>query len=489
MVLWVMLGSWGTAQGQQPQKPQQVWVAAWGSVSQPTTNVTSMVRLPGDFRPGKDNDSVNPEEVAEQLRSKPEGRRALLVLRYSGSFWGCRGDLVHASDGRDYTGPWADAAVQSIAKEWPRTMAMLKYSGASIDLLIGDFEECGRLGTWWMTDEQMRAVRSDPRWLRPMGGIPALADSMGGFGALDPSEIKDPRKQAFKQWNLATKRIAAAYMNQALWEPAVREFPRLVGSNYLGQRMLDRPAADGNGHSQPYDNLFGNAASPPLYGEVGSIVNLFVDPENPTAIAWNGSARLLRVPWTSLLLCLQQSRACVRSAPDVPLMPWIANPSYAGDDPSNPVVAFPQDLRCYDENVRHAALLGVPTFLWWRSNGESSTPDTRRLDDLVTEINARTLGRITQPADVEPISFLGEVVVSGGRRHDGKWVWRVTASPDVALLREVGTGREWAPTADTIGFWVETTEKAAPKWEVARRRDPSEPSLARPIKPAPPPGQ
>jgi hypothetical protein len=168
-------------------------------------------------------------------------------------------------------------------------------------------------------------------------------------------------------------------------------------------------------------------------------------------------------------------------------MPWIANPSYAGDDTANPIVPFPKDLRTYDESVRHAALLGVPTFLWWRQDSNSSAADTVRIDRLVSEINSRTLGRIKEAADVQPISFLSEVVVSGGHRHDGTWLWRVTVSPEVALLREVGTGREWAPTADTLGFWVETADKTAPKWEVARRRDPSEPSLARPVKPAAPP--
>jgi hypothetical protein len=479
------LAAWPTAHAADIEQP--IWVAAWGSVAQPTRNVTSMVRLPGDFRPGQANESVNPEEIASQLKSRPEGRRALLLLRYCHSFWGCRGDLIQASDGREYMGPWADAAIVEVGKEWPRFLAMLKYCGGSIDLLVGDFEECGRLGTWWMTDDQMKAVRSDPRWHRRMARTPPLGEVMASLTSLQPGQIKDPRQSAFKTWNLGTKRIAAAYMNQALWEPAVREFPKLVGSNYLGQRMLDRPAADGNGHSQPYDNVFGNAASPPLYGEVGSIVNLFVDPDDPSAIVWSGRTHLKREPWTSLLLCVQQARACARGALDIELMPWIANPSYAGDDPLNPVVPFPLDLRCYDENVRHAALLGVQTFLWWRANGESSAADTSRVDGLVSEINAHTLGRIKAPADVEPISFLSEVVVTGGRRHDGKWLWRVTASPEVATLREAGTGREWTPTADTLGFWVETAEKTAPKWEVARRRGPSEPSLARPVKPAPPP--
>jgi hypothetical protein len=93
----------------------------------------------------------------------------------------------------------------------------------------------------------------------------------------------------------------------------------------------------------------------------------------------------------------------------------------------------------------------------------------------VSEINARTLGRIKEAADVAPISFLSEVVVSGGRRHDGRWLWRVSASPEVAALREAGTGKEWVPTPDTLGFWVETAERVAPRWEVARRRTPQAP--------------
>jgi len=268
-------------------------------------------------------------------------------------------------------------------------------------------------------------------------------------------------------------KYAAGAMNVALWEPAVATFPRMIGCNYQGQRSMDRPAPEGNGHQQPQDNLFGNAASPSLYGEVSSIVNLFIDPDDPTRIAWKGTVHPPRTPWFAFLLCSQQVRACARSAPEAPILPWIANPTYPGDEPRKPVVPFPNDLRCYDETIRHAALACVPTFLWWRSNSMSTETETERLDALISDINQNTLGRIKQTADVAPVSFLSEMVVSGGRRHDGKWVWRVTASPEVALLREVGTGREWAPTADTLGFWVETAEKVAPKWEVVRKRAPA----------------
>jgi hypothetical protein len=457
----------------QVQSP--IWVAAWGTVDGDYPHIASMVTLPGDFRPGQQGESVNAEELAAQLKARPARRRAVLLLRYCHSFWGHRGDLVHASNGREYMGPWADDACAGIAKDWPRVLALTKYCGGTIDLLVGDFEECGLLGTWWMKDDQMEAVRADARWKEPRAGLPPLGDTLRDLDRLSPAEIKNGTGTAYKLWNLATKRIAAAYMNRALWESARAEFPAIVGSNYQGQRMVDQPAPDLNGHQQPRDNVFGNAASPSLYGEVGGITNQWIDPGNPSRVAWNGTSRLARVPWSSFLLCLQEARACVRSAPDIPLMPWIANPSYAGDDPANPIVPFPKDLRTYDESIRHAALLGVPTFLWWRQDSKSSPADTSRIDWLVSEINARTLGRIKEAADVAPISFLSEVVVSGGRRHDGRWLWRVSASPEVAALREAGTGKEWVPTPDTLGFWVETAERVAPRWEVARRRTPQAP--------------
>ena len=449
-----------------------IWIAAWGDPGAGVRNAFQMIRLPGTYVPLADNESVDAEAIAQQLKRLPKGRRVLLALRYCGSFWGVRGDATERGPLPAIAGPWAETAVSQIAREWPRTLALLKHCGAELDLVVLDLEEWGRMSTWWLDPAQMDALRADPRWKLPVFGLEPLSRRLADLERMPTADIKRAGPHgAYLKWNLEIGRTTAHIMSEALWKPAQAAFPSLVCSNYQGFRSQERPAPDGNGHQQPQDNVVGNAASPSLYGEVESIVNLAIDANDPTQIAWSGTTHVVRSPWMSFLICHQRARACVRGAPDIPLMPWIANASYPGDDPARPVVAFPQDLRCYDENVRHAALLGVPTFLWWRANSESSASDTRRLDDLVTEINASTLGRIKQPAEVSPISFLSEVVVSGGRRHDGKWIWRVTASPEIALLREIGTGREWAPTADTIGFWVETAEKVAPKWDVARRRD------------------
>jgi hypothetical protein len=464
-----------------------IWVSSWGSVPVGIRTMERIVLLPGDFRPFAQSESVNAEDLARRLKVIPAGRRAVLINRYCHSFWGQRADQTEAG-GKAFPTPWPDAAIKEIAKDWPRILQLLKYCGGEIDLLVGDFEEWGSLTTWWATDAHIEALRADPRWNEPRYGLPPLGAMLGDIAAVPALAIRTPGQDGpYLKWNWAIGRYAAGAMNVALWEPAIEAFPRLTGCNYQGQRSIDRPAADGHGHQQTQDNMFGNAASPSLYGEMWSIVNLFIDPADPSRIAWKGSVHLKRGPWQSFLVCQQQARSCVRGAPTVPLIPWIAHLSYEGDTAGKSIVSFPKDPRCYDENVRHVALMGTPTFLWWRSMELPPEPDTSRLDAVISEINGWTLGRIKEPADVEPISFLSEVVVSGGRRHDGKWVWRVSASPEVALLREVGTGREWATTADTLGFWVESAEKVAPKWEVARRRDPSEPSLARPVKPAPPP--
>jgi hypothetical protein len=465
-----------------------IWIAAWGDPGAAVRNAVPMVRLPGTFVPLAQNESVDVEALARQLMQRPRGRRALLALRYGASFWGTRGDTTDRGQLPAVAGPWAETAVSQIGREWPRTLALLKHCGAELDLVVLDLEEWGRMGTWWLDAPQMEALRGDPRWRLPIFGLEPLSSSLHELEAMPASEIKRPGPQgAYLKWNLEIGRATAHVMSEALWKPVREVFPSSRCSNYQGFRSRDRAAPDGNGHQQPHDNIVGNAASPSLYGEIESIVNLAIDDSDPTRVAWSGSKHLKREPWTSFLLCHQQARACVRGAPQTPLMPWIANPSYPGDAPEKPVVAFPRDLRCYDENIRHAALLGVPTFLWWRQDGKSSPSDNDRVDGLISEINAHTLGRIKEPADVEPISFLSEVVVTGGRRHDGKWLWRVTVSPEVAALHEAGTGREWAPTAESLGFWVETAENTAPKWEVARRRGPSEPSFARPVKPAPPP--
>lgn len=471
--------------GQQPASPSSgaeirdpVWVASWGNPPVRCENIFPMVTLPGSFKPATANESVNPETLARQLKSSPKGRRSLLLSRYCPSFWGARQDSARTATGDEFPSPWADAAIADIAKEWPRMLALVKYCGADIDLLVADFEDGGCLGTWWMKAPQIDAVRADPRWTQGRLGLAPLSEAMRELDGVPPAKVR--AYPQFLKWNLEMGRYAAAHYNAALWKPAKEAFPGLRGSNYEGVRVLDAPPPDLNGHEQPVDAVFGTGAAPALYGTIAQAADRWIDPAKPTHLSASGAARLGRGPWQSFLLCQQQARSCVRNAPEVELMPWIANLSYQGDDPKQYLVGFPLDPRCYDENVRHAALLGVRNFLWWRASSASTAAETERLDRLISEFNAVALGRIVKPSTADPVDYRTQVLVSGGQRHDGKWLWRVTASPDVAKLKDPTSGVTVDIGPENLGFWRITDTAEAPRFEVAARREVPPDSAASP---------
>ena len=125
-----------------------IWAASWGTVPPACQNIVPMVRLPGDFRPFGPSESVDAEALAKSLKLLPPGRRSVLVNRYCHSFWGCRQDLAATPDGRGVPSPWPDAAIKEIERDWPRILAMTKYCGGTIDLLVADEELAARRAAW-----------------------------------------------------------------------------------------------------------------------------------------------------------------------------------------------------------------------------------------------------------------------------------------------------------------------------------------------------
>jgi hypothetical protein len=197
----------------------------------------------------------------------------------------------------------------------------------------------------------------------------------------------------------------------------------------------------------------------------------FIDPTDPSRLTYEGSKRLGRGPWSSLLIDLQLGRACRRGSMDRPMHPWIAPRYYAGDKPG--FVGYPEDPRCYREMLRHYALLGASVFLWWNTTalpgpGGTTVPITDRdalaaeMDALMAEINARTGGVVGSTVGSEPISFEATVIVTGAVRTDGKRIWRISARPDVRVLRNAATGEVVALAADDIGFWIERDDATVP---------------------------
>jgi hypothetical protein len=448
----------------------EIWAAAWKPVPGQLKFVSPMIWLNGYYKPGQDNESIDPEAVANQAKSLPRGRRMLLWYRYFLSFWGNRGDAVEGRNGKSFASPWPRAAAPAVSGEWTRFLALFRYCGGELDYLVGDCEDWARFTSWGLSDEQVDAIVGDPRFGQRMFGAPSLRELTEGIQLSDVT--RPQRSDAYLRWNLKLGTFTAAVMNETIWDPAKRAFPALQGSNYDGKRMLDRPAPDLNGHAQPSDNVFGTSSSPVAYGVVEqAATSWFISSTDPTKLGRTGSERLGRGPWQSFMMDVQVGLACRRQTPDAPLMPWIAPVTYPGDRQGS--VGYPVDPRCWEEMVRQYALLGTSVFLWWNPEsvavpgGPTITIERRdelprQLDQLLSEINSRTGGSVARTLRTEPLSFRDEVFVGGAVLANGKRLWRVSVAPGIKGLTERATGRAVDLAPGELGAWVETTGDRPP---------------------------
>ena len=433
-----------------------MWVASWGDAGRQFRFITPMVFLDGDLRPDRPNASIDFEEIARRLKNRPDGRRALLMQRYCHSFWSAQADSVRGPRGERYSGPWADDALRQVAAEWPRLLALIKYCGGTIDLLVGDFEESGVFSSWSMTDAGIDAFRADPRWRSGHLGLPPLGELLSDISASGGAQIRDSSGSSKLRWNTEIERYAAAYMRAALWTPAVSAFPRVRGTNYNGFLTDAVVPPCRNGHLQPHNNVFGTSSGPALYGEIEGLATRVIDPTDSTkirtAVAGVAATQIQRTPWLALLTSQQIARSCIRAGS--PLIPWIANPSYDGMPSGKGLGCFPKDLRCYDENIKHLAMLGSEVLLWWRNDSVSLPEEGERIEQLLVDINRATNGRVCSALVSSPIALDSEYLLSGGTSGQGKSVWRLTLSPDCKGVRDRSSGIIYRSTPDTLGFWI-----------------------------------
>jgi len=244
-------------------------------------------------------------------------------------------------------------------------------------------------------------------------------------------------------------------------------------------RTTKRPAPDLNGHLQPEDCIVGTHAAPSCYGQIEQVAtSVFIDEADPTSVSRSGSERLLKSPWTFFLLDVQLARSCVRSAPDIPLAPWIAQASWTGDRGEVP---YPADRRVWDEMVRHLSLCRTEFFHYWNppevfgpaadSAMQQRIADqcSMRLINVLRDVNGQTLGRVEQAITIDPLSLRAEIVTSGARRIDGRYVWRTSVKPGVVVLRDAKTGATAQLAAGELGRWDVTTDADKPRYEVALR--------------------
>ena len=432
-----------------------IWVASWSTVPRDVSAIVPMVRVEGDFRPGGDNPSLNPESYADRLKQLPRGRRVLFWARYSHSFWVQGTDSLRSPAGEPLIAdPASPKAVEVVSTEWRRFLELIKFCGTEVDHLVGDNEDWGKFKSWSIKEEDFKAMCS----LQEAPNTPPLKAPCDS----EFLQIQRPGSPAHVAWNLCISGRSAQTMIAAIWLPAIAVFPGLTGSNFDGVRTLDRPSPDLNGHAQPWDNIVGNRAAPSIYGQVQQVADAwFIDDKDPSGLSREGSIRLSRGPWSSLLIDVQQLRAVRRGSLGQPLTPWIAPRTYSGDVPGS--VGYPNDPRYYLELLRHAALSGTEYFLWWntrvfppgsRSGGPSLDELAIELNGWIEGINHDLHGKVIECISTEPESFNTKVLLTGAKCADGLVRWRATVRPEVRALRDRSSGTIIPIPPAEVGVWI-----------------------------------
>lgn len=458
---------------EQAKRAPDIWVTAWRRVPPGQDLLVEMVRLEGEFVPGRPNRPPAPADIARRTQLAPKGRASILWWRYANSLFAYEADALD----RGVASPWVDGAISQLKGEWEPWLDEFRLAGGRLDVLVGDCEQTAKFRSWNIPLSDIPRIVSDPRAQRPYLGVEPLASLVG---TLDPAKVKNATPGGeYLVWNRVMGRLNAAAMDRAIFQPACARFPALVGANYLGMRTVDRPAPDLNGHLQPEDCIVGTHAAPSCYGQIEQVAtSAFIDEADPTKVSRSGRDRLPKSPWTSFLLDVQLARSCVRSAPDVPLAPWIAQASWTGDRGEVP---YPSDRRVWDEMVRHLSLCRTEFFHYWNppevfgpaadSAMQQRIADqcSMRLINVLRDVNDQTLGRVEQAITTEPLTLRAEIVTSGARRIDGKYVWRTSVKPGIVALRDARTGSTVQLAGGELGRWDVTTTVEAPRYEVALR--------------------
>ncbi len=465
-----------SAGGASPPPFREIWASTWSSVPASCRYLTPMMFLEGAFVTGTRPALPNAADYARRSNAVPPGRAAIEWWRYANSLFAPTGVTSAGPGGvTNYAMPWDEAAVAAVSKEWSTWLRDYRAAGGKLDVLVGDSERWQVFSSWSLSATHVARIAADPRMDIAMFGIAPLRQLLGNVRfdkVTKPTETTD-----YLSWNQGIGTLTAAAMQRGIWDPAVALYPQLKGSNYAGVVMTNKPAPDLNGHPQGASNVFGTASAPSLYGQVdGAATAWYVSATDPTQLSKSGSVRIDRNGWYSFVVDQQFARACRRSDPTRPLQPWIALNAWQGDKAGT--VGYASDTRYQDESVRQLALLGTENYLYWNPEAAKVGPSATwtaaqrdaaavRLDAVIGDINTRTHGVIVSTVAAPPISFDTQVVITGAKRRDGKWIWRTTVRPDVIQLRDVTTGVVADLEPGGMGRWDVTNSPTAPRFEVS----------------------
>jgi len=195
----------------QAKRAPDVWVTAWRRVPPGQDLLVEMVRLEGEFVPGRPNRPPAAADIARRTRLAPPGRASILWWRYANSLFAYEADMLD----RGVASPWVDGAILQLKSEWEPWLDEFHRAGGRLDVLVGDCEQIAKFRSWNIPASNIPRIVSDPRAQRPYLGVEPLASLIG---TLDLAKVKNATPGGdYLVWNRAMGRLNAAAMDRAIF--------------------------------------------------------------------------------------------------------------------------------------------------------------------------------------------------------------------------------------------------------------------------------
>jgi len=445
-----------------------------------------------------------------RLLALPEGKRAIQPYSFAYTYWnfnsdkgltGVSGSSVMYTDAgiagscaNIYGTPWANQGLSLGLCAWNKVLTQIGNSGGKIDYMFADVEAGGMFSNWSLegitgiTGAFLRNFNYAQTW----NGVTSLASQMSIEGATI-SKVFPRTGFDYLIWNKSVTTIVNALLNKVLWDPTLLLHTNIIGSNYDFKdtgSTYDSPP-DLNGHPNYVKSIFGNAASPVLYGVIGQLATAWrIDPTDTTRILLGATSNPLytvsRSAWNSFLLDIQTIRSAKRNSSNTPLTPWIASPKYAGVDQAGvspagaPPVGYADVTSGYNadigytfgsagnsayyyEMVRHASLHGVKSFGYYNAEGSPSgiTQRAGLLNTVLTEINNNIGSYRLDTATSARVDWLAKQLTSGTAKSWNNYIWRTTVEP--GNIAEYVSTPNIVLNGTTVGAWITTSNSTPPE--------------------------
>ncbi|OGV48533.1 MAG: hypothetical protein A2017_16500 [Lentisphaerae bacterium GWF2_44_16] len=389
----------------------------------------------------------DPVKAAQTSIASPKGKAAVFI--WSGmEIIGYPGDKI---SGTEFPGPWMENGIPQVRKQAEEYFKAYKEAGGLMDFLVLDFE--GGFSMWDRKPARIEATFNSPRFVEFKGQLPDMKPSEITSDTNPPSyqlgeKLSDLPPKPYMIWNTFMEGIVSKGLNEAIFDPVVKLFPKVRASNYNSFWVKgDNVYIDYAGHITSNVNaVFGNCNCPVFYGNFHS--GLAKRTLSDGTIFGDSPFSVLRREVDDL-------RAIARSSTE-PCTPWISYKSYTKSK-------F-KDNDYYQELVYHLALSGVRVFLVWNAapwKHEQTMDEWRKeSDDLILDSCLRTLNKKLQGSVHECVTlgdsaWNGGILVSGMKLDAGRTLWRITVPAWDVKVKVLPSG-EILSTNKSIGLWYES---------------------------------